>query len=497
MRKSENLKAARAAAVAMVASAILGCAGEEKSAVVGLDIAPCDPGFEGVEADCGQLRVYENRETKSGRIIPINFIRVRSTGEETAPDVVIQLSGGPGENSSPNAGAAIARSRTLGARDLLIVDQRGTGESNPLDCNNYDLQARPEAFAEMFEKSFFDVERFRACKDRLSDVADLKQYTTSIIADDINDLRAALDYERMTLIGGSYGTTLGLEIIRRHGSHVRAAVFRGVIPPSINQTETLARDMQDMLDALFAACAADVACAERYPTFEADLYLALDRAREATVEVTLPHTLTQAPTTVRVRYEELAVGLRYGLYSTQVSAGLPFAAAAAKAGDYVPLAQLLPQLLYLLSNIASEGMWASVRCAEEFPFIDQERARRLSADTVLGETRLQSGNEICAFWPQGQAAENFHEPVVSDVPVLILAGEVDASTPPWMAEEAARHLSKGRLVLIPNRSHWGLGGDDCIEGLIVRFVEDPDPERLDAACVANYQRPPFAIGSGE
>lgn len=470
-----------------------GCANVEMSAVTELTIAPCDVGAQGMVTECGEMNVYENRKTKTGRIIPINFIRVRATGDSPAQDVFIRLTGGPGENASQSAAQTIANARTFKSRDLIIVDQRGTGKSNPLDCVKYDLAARPEAFADMFEKSFFDAKRFGACRDRLSENADLTQYTTSIIADDINDLREALGYQQMTLSGGSYGTTLGLEIIRRHGNYVRAAVLGGAMPPSVNQTETIAGDMEDMLEKLFVACDHDDACSDAFPNFKSDFRDVLERVRNAPVEVTLPHTLTQEPTKVRVHYEELVVGIRYALYSTRISAGLPLSVSEAKAGDYRGLTQLLPQILYLLSNVVSEGMWASVRCAEEFPFIDEARARDLSQGTVLGTGRLDSGNAICAFWPRGEAPRNFHEAVISDVPVLVLAGEVDVATPVWAGEEAARHLSKSRLVIIPNRSHWGLGGDECVDGIVDAFIESASVNALDVSCVAEFTRPPFIV----
>ena len=181
------------------------------------------------------------------------------------------------------------------------------------------------------------------------------------------------------------------------------------------------------------------------------------------------------------------------LYSTHISAGLPLAVSSAKNGDYRALTQLLPQILFQLSDLVSEGMWASVRCAEEFPFIDQARARELADGTVFGAGRLDSGNAICAFWPQGKAVRNFHEPVVSDVPVLLLAGGVDVATPARMSEETARHLSNSLLVIIPNRSHWGIGGDQCVDGIVSKFIDSASVDAIDTSCVADYQRPPFVI----
>ncbi|HXI85936.1 MAG TPA: alpha/beta hydrolase [Parvularculaceae bacterium] len=476
-----------------LSSLVLTDCSKAHSAAPELEIASCK--IEGIDvaAECGRLYVFENRKARSGRKIPIEFVRVRATGENPAPDAVFELAGGPGENATQNAAKAIAASKTLQQRDLVIVDQRGTGKSNPLDCVKYDLSARPEAFAEMFEQRFFDVDRFRACKDRLSQVADLRYYTTSLIADDIDDLRAALGYDKMTLEGGSYGTTLALEIIRRHGDHVRAAVLLGVIPPEINQTQTLARDTQDKLEKLFAACEGDGACSTAFPTFRADFQEVLEKVRAEPVNVVLPHALTHEPVEVRVHYSELVTGLRYALYSTRVSAGLPLAVEEAKAGDYRRISQFLPQVLYLIADFGSEGMWASVRCAEEFPYLDVDRARADAEGTMLGTERIDSGEAICSFWPRGAIPDNFHEPVRSDVPVLLLAGEVDAATPPWMGELAVKTLKNGRLVIAANSSHWELPGNDCLDGIVAKFIDTASAADIDASCAAEIKRPPFIL----
>lgn len=479
----------------LAAAITAGCATVEadtRSAVVRLDIAPCEESFDGVEADCGQMLVYENRQTKSGRIIPINFIRVRAKTDRPAADAVFALTGGPGQGATGAPANAIAALRSLDARDLVLVDQRGTGGSNPLDCIHYDLENDPGAFQEMFETAYFGADRFRECMERLNEVADLTQYTTSMIADDINDLRDALGYEQMMLAGGSYGSTLGLEIIRRHGGYVRAAVFRGVIPQWINQTETLAKDMEDALQRLIDDCAADGARNAAFPDFEKDLHVVLGRFAEGPVAVELPHPMTNEKTKVLVGYDELATAIRYTLYSTQFSAELPLAISNAKDGDYARLTQLLPTVLLGLSNTVSEGMWASVRCAEEFPALDEARARKLAEGTVLGVQRIDSGLAICAFWPRGAAAADFHQPFSSDVPVLMIDGGVDAATPPWMAQEIVERFSNLKLVIVPNRSHYGLGGG-CIEDFVDTFVNTADAHAVDDACVKDFERPPFVL----
>ncbi len=426
-------------------------------------------------------------------MIPIEFIRFHPGTDAASKAPIYALTGGPGAGATRGAKGVLDSFAEFSDREIVIIDQRGTGKSNGLDCVRYDLESTPDAFQEMFEKPFFDPARFRSCMDELSKRADLRFYTTSLIADDIDDLRDALGHEQIILHGESYGTTLALEFIRRHGAHVRSAILAGVAPPSILHTETLAQDMDAMLEALFAACEADAACNAAFPAFRREFREIADRVRAAPIEVSLPHTLTNEPTLVRVRYPELMIAVRYALYSTRNSAGLPLAVHEAHGGDFRRLTALLPQLLFRLAEIGDEGMWASVRCAEEFPYIDDKAARAAAADAYLGTERLDSGQAICRFWPRGRAAANFHQPVKSDVPALLLAGEVDAATPPWMAVEAAKHLANAELVIVPNSSHWELNGTACMETIMGVFLEKSALGDEDRACLAAIMRPPFTL----
>ncbi|MEE8583842.1 MAG: alpha/beta fold hydrolase, partial [Acidobacteriota bacterium] len=216
---------------------------EAKTPADRLQIEDCQ--FDGVRAqvECGTLEVFENRKAAAGRKIKIYFVRARATGPDPAPDPIFELSGGPGAQATSNlAGQLRNSSESLEKRDVVIFDQRGTGRSDPLDCSHVDLKADPSAFQRLFDQDFFDPEVYRSCLQKLKPKADLTQYTTSIIADDINELRQALGYQKINLEGGSYGTRLGLEYIRRHPETVRAAVLRGVAPSSAFLVETVAKD---------------------------------------------------------------------------------------------------------------------------------------------------------------------------------------------------------------------------------------------------------------
>ena len=179
-------------------------------------------------------------------------------------------------------------------------------------------------------------------------------------------------------------------------------------------------------------------------------------------------------------------------YSVHQSAALPSQVEAAAGGDYAPFANLYVRLSIQLHNLVSEGLWASVKCAEELPFIDAGRARKQSEGTVLGTTRLESEMNICAVWPRGKIPEDFNAPVASTVPALLFAGELDPATPADLAEKTVKHLSRGLLVRVVKRSHWGLSGN-CVDGIADRFLDAASVEGLDTSCASEFERPPFSV----
>lgn len=452
--------------------------------------------FDGVDAqvECGTYEVFENRQAASGRKIRLYFVRAHAGGPDPLPDPIFELAGGPGEYATLNADRKLRnKAEYLAKRDIVIVDQRGTGRSDPLDCVAIDLESDPSGFQKLFDRDFFDPQLYGSCRKRLQEFADLTQYNTSIIADDIDELRQALGYEKINLEGGSYGTRLGLEYIRRHPQSVRSAVLRGVTHTSSFLVETVARDFQDALQALFAACRADADCSRSYPDFEAQLYQVLERVKRQPVKVRMENPGTGKPEEVTLRYPQLVTALRYALYSTRQSAALPSQVRAAAEGDYAPISGTLAQLLQALENAVAEGMWASVICSEEIPFIDLEKARRLSEGTVLRTLRLDEELAICESWPKGKIPDDFLQPVESDVPVLLVAGEYDPASPLKLAQEAARYLPNGTLVAVANRSHWGLGGNECIEGIVSRFLDAASGDGIDLSCAGEFKRPPFVL----
>ena len=225
-----------------------------------VQLKPCNNPTLTSDALCVKYEVFENRATRTGRRIPLNIILLPAKSSKPAPDALFYLAGGPGAAATGYAEAAFMDGLRRN-RDVVLVDQRGTGESNPLNCAPFGSREDMRGyFGEQFP-----IEKIRACRTELEKVADLKLYTTSIAMDDLDEVRAALGYDRINVYGGSYGSTTTLVYLRQHGDHVRAAAVFGVAPPAAKIPLSFSRGVQDAVNRLFADCAADQTCKTAYP----------------------------------------------------------------------------------------------------------------------------------------------------------------------------------------------------------------------------------------
>ncbi|MEM7155299.1 MAG: alpha/beta hydrolase [Myxococcota bacterium] len=451
--------------------------------------ANCPRGLS-ARARCGSVKVFENRATASGRTIDLAFVVLPpKNADEAQPDPVFVLAGGPGQAATqalPIAGASLARANET--RPLVFVDQRGTGASNGLQCVPESLDAMLRGPWHPDNHAFL-----RQCRDELP--ADLTQYATPTAMDDLDDVRAALGYDTINLWGGSYGTRAGLAYIRQHGEHVRSAVLWGVAPPGQPFPATFAPVGQAAFERLIADCAADAGCARVLPDGAATLDRILDRLAKAPAEVTVTDPRTKQPATITLTREMFADGLRLTLYDASWSAGLPAMLTAADAGNYEPMLSLMVPLTVAIISQIHLGMFLSVACSEDIPLLTtatDDAAR----GTFMGTAPLDGLRHACEPWPRAALPTEYLEPVTSDVPVLLMAGELDPVTPPATARSAASTLSNSRVVALPNVGHGTSNARECESSLTGRFFENPEPAALDDACTAGLSRPPFAVPPG-
>lgn len=435
-------------------------------------------------AKCGTLTVYEDRAAQSGRQIDLRIAVLPALSRNPAPDPLFYVTGGPGGAATQDyLSAHPAFQRINEKRDIVLVDQRGTGQSHPLDCPTLDTPGDADLKRE--------VDR---CLDQLD--ANLDLYTTSIAMDDLDQVRAALGYDKINLYGISYGTRAALTYLRQHGDHVRTVILDGVLPQDEPLGISVASDAQRALDLIFERCAADSACDEAFPDLYQKFETLLTSLEREPITVTLTHPTTGDSTEINFTREEFALTIRLFSYSQETVALLPLLIHTAQAsGDFGRLAAEYLLISRQLEDNLSEGMNYSVVCAEDVPFLykegqfvgDVEAEQR----SYLGETYRELA-KICALWPVAPVSADFKAPVASDVPVLLLSGEADPVTPPSNGDQAARTLPYSLHLVAPGQGH-GVIFRGCISRIAAEFIESGTVQELDTSCANEIQPMPFFV----
>lgn len=447
-------------------------------------------GLQG-NAKCGTLEVFENRATKKGRKISLNIILLPATSDKREPDPLVYFAGGPGSAATEDAqGIALAFPQIREHRDLLFVDQRGTGKSHPLDCQMYnpsDLQS--------YLGYFLPLDDVRKCRTQLEPNADLKLYTTTIAMDDMDEVRAALGYDKINLFGGSYGTRAALTYLKRHPQHVRSAILHGVSPSNQYLPGDFPQGNERALQGIIAECAADDACNRAFPNLKEETKSLLAQLIKGPVEVEVQKPNSNERAKVKLNRDLAAEAIRYMLYSPVPAGYVPLTIHLAAQGNFTPLAQAALRYRINLVGTGSNGMYLSVTCAEDLPFIKPGEGERNAENTFLGDYRLRQQREACALWPRAEVEKDYSAPTRSDVPVLILTGELDPVTPPANGDAAAKTLPNSLHIVVPHGAHGlgGLEGIDCVDQLIIAFVERGTTKGLDTACVKSIRRKPFPL----
>lgn len=436
-----------------------------------------------IQALCGTYTVYENRDTRAGRTIALNLMLLPADGPAAAADPVFAFAGGPGGSAVEAYPLATYVKLLRKQRDIVLIDQRGTGHSNPLQCvfDKNDVQI-------LMSRSY-DVETLSTCRAELEKRADLTQYTTSISADDVDEVREALGYGKIDLLGGSYGSQAALVYLRRHSAHVRAMVIEGVAPPDYRMPLAFARTIQSALQHLFADCAADPGCHQDFPNLQAEFETIVKRLDQAPAKFQLTGP-SGKPQDISLSRGAFVSDLRPLLYQPGIVSQLPMIFHRAYGNDWKPFASVVLAMHRALADSVARGMAFSVSCAEAFPFISEADVRRETKGTYLGDYDVRSYQRSCRVWPHAVLSKAFLAPVRSDVPALLIAGAEDPATPSWLAQHAAEKLSQSRVVSIPYGTH--LTDAACIDRIMVQFVNAASPAGIDGECVNQIRNPPFA-----
>ncbi|HEU4415946.1 MAG TPA: alpha/beta hydrolase [Candidatus Angelobacter sp.] len=443
------------------------------------------PGVEG-EARCGTYQVFENRAAKSGRTIQLKLVVLKAISSNPLPDAIFPLHGGPG--AAATTMVELAHRGILASvrqnHDLVFVDQRGTGGSNPLNC---DVGDNPRDLAAYFANILLP-DAVRACREKLQTIADLRLYTTPIAMDDLDDVRAALGYAKIDLLGASYGTIAAQVYLRQHPDHVRSVFLVGVATPNVKQPLLFPRSAQRAMDLLFTDCAADETCRRSFPDLQNEFAAVLSRFDKGPLPMELFDPVAKKPVQITVFRSSFVERIRLAMYSTNTQRFVPFIIHRAYLNDYLPF-EAAALTLGPGAGIA-RGMYFTVTCSEGVPFITDQDVVNETKGTFVGEERVKRHMEACQEWPKGAIAPSYTDFVKSDIPVLMISGEVDGSSPPRFGESALKFLPHGRQLRIRYLGHQIDG--PCLSEIFSSFIATGSSEKVDAECTSKIRRPPFA-----
>ncbi|MBD9370920.1 alpha/beta fold hydrolase [Xanthomonas sp. XNM01] len=454
---------------------------------------PCTltSGASTVEAQCGSLEVPENHDAPDGRRIALRVAWLPAEEEASAADEpVFFLAGGPGQ-AAVSVWPVIDRafSEVRKQRHIVLVDQRGTGGSNALDCHELKDEEPPTGEVDAAALAAFAAR----CAAAVADRADTRLYTTTDAIRDLDAVRAAVGAAKVDLVGVSYGTRVAQQYAMRYPQQVRSIVLDGVAPNDLVVGGEFANTFEDALALQSAQCSKLPACAERFGRDAREqLRELVARLRDAPVQ-----TEYRDPATGEVRTGTVSADTVTGLafmfsYMPQTAALLPLVLDEAMDGRYGSLLSLTDLMGRNTGDSMARGMQWSVICAE-----DADRHQDVAAgDTVLGPEVARMFFAACPSWPHGSRPEGFNAPFRSELPVLLLSGELDPVTPPRYGERVLEGLPNGRHLVLRGQGHGALG-QGCMPKLVGRFIDTSDAAALDASCLDTMTYvPPFTSFNG-
>ncbi|MEO7067208.1 MAG: alpha/beta hydrolase [Rhodanobacter sp.] len=437
---------------------------------------------------CASFPVPENRADPHSRIIHLKLALLRANAQLASKDMLVFLVGGPGQAATESANtAASVFAPLLAHRDVLLVDQRGTGGSNPLTCKDQGADDSSD------DDNSFDPAKVRvavaSCLKQLAGRADPRYYTTTVAVQDLEDVRKALGSPQFDLVGVSYGTRVAQQYVRTFPTAVRSVVLDSVVPNSLVLGEDFSKNLEDALRAQFSRCTADPVCKKHFGDPYQTLYQLRDALRANPHMVSFRDPQTYRTVKRELSEASLATLVRMFAYTPATAALLPLSIDAAAHGDVGPLLGQAKILSGDLAELMGSGMQYSVICSED---ADLLTPRPQDANTILGTHMIDALQATCSVWPKGARPTNFHQPLKTDKPMLLLAGQYDPVTPPRYAEEVAKGLSDARVLVLKGQAHSVMAAG-CTPKLIKQFIEKLDPKGLDATCLDRLQPTPLFI----
>jgi len=451
-------------------------------------LRPCQ--FPGADVDfrCGTYSVRENRADPRSRLIPLTVIVAPARSAHPLADPVFLVSpGGPGTTNSEGLPYRAASSWMRDQRDIVIVDLRGTSGPTRLDCDLSDRRGSSLQYL----ASLFPKDKIDRCRDELAHKVDLRQYTTTNIVEDFDDVRRALGYHKVNLWAASWGTRVVFLWLRMHPETIRSAILEGSAPPALLNPLPHARTAQQALDGLFAECQRQRRCHAAFPTIRDEFDAVLARLNAAPATVHIPGDKPGEMITTTFSRAQFAEALRVMTYNVPRSQRVPLLVHRAFQGDLDDFARAAVASNRGIRSSLRLGFLLAITCTEDVPRIDPSTIPRETAHTYLGDTRVREQMAACDGWPRGALPRDYSDPIRSDVPVFLLSGTVDPVAGAQFSADAAKYLPNSIHVVAPG-GHVPFG--PCVESMERAFQIAASPRAVDRSCVAEMRLPEFDTG---
>lgn len=455
---------------------------------------------------CGTVAVPQDHENPEGDTIEIFVVKVASTGKNPSPTPFLLLAGGPGQAGSDvlaifdddTWGTYASWTTLLEDRDAYLIDQRGTGRTEPAvicpadrgaqsDSSFDDEAAAPGADDE--ETAVTAADYYGDCAATLLDEGiDLQTYTNRQSAADLDVVRQAIGARRVDLIGISYGTWLALEMMRYYPDSIRSVVLSSPVPPQSRFFDGSMFGFQDSLNAVYEGCAADPQCDAAFPDLERTFQKTIRKLDAKPMSLTFEDPTTGEETTADATGQDLMSLVFQLMYSGPAVSFIPSLIGSVAAGDDELFALLVPALISASDGIGTALHYAVI-CQDELPFVDVDEVfadaeQAGISQQVIDDERVSVENYVglCDAWDLPPSSEIENEPVESNIPTLILTGKFDPITPTSGGEEALKTLPNGILIESPVAGHDPLStSGTCGMDVTRAFLNTPRAE-LDTSC---------------
>ena len=444
------------------------------------------PGSPGIKARCGTLVRPLDPSDESLGTIDLRVAVVPALSLEPANDPFLPIAGGPGQSTVAfYAGWSFAFERIRQHRDIVLLDQRGTGKSAPMVCE-IDEDVVEGKFSEQQTRDLT-----QQCLDLLPH--DPRFFTTSVAVADLDALRIALAYEAFNVYGISYGTRVAQHYARQYPDSTRTVIIDGVIPPQVSLGPDIATESQIAIDNVFARCSESIACNDRFPNIGEDFDMVRGALAEEAVTVEYQHPVTAEREFTDFTADHLAGAVRLLLYNPRTVALLPLVISEAADGNFAPLSAQFHMVVTSLTESLNIGMHNAVLCTEDAPFIDWDSLDTEAINaSYMGPLQLQAIKAMCSVWPEGVLDDNLRTPLATDLPVLLLSGGADPITPAHYADLAAVDMTNSWQIVGEDQGH-GLAGVGCMPRVLADFVSAAALADDAAVCLQDAFVMPFFV----